>query len=292
MGNSVTLNESSGINAEVGGVVNVAPQSNVDALSTVSDIDSRPSEADDKSPVDDAKAAAAKAEEAVKAEDAKFNERLDRVPRFKEVIEEKNALKQELAELRGRIAAVPAPQPKKEELPFKDIGALTAEQIAEWQADDPKGFAANLKAQARYEAETSIRNEIDSRTKRESEQGAIKKTYDQFEKDNPEFRKMWDKGDIMEFMEKNPGHNPISAYREMTIEGTIAEATAKAKKEAEEEVTKRFQAKKKATVLSGGPGNVHIPVEEDHRFKDSKTHGGRTVVLAEKLAAMRRSGGK
>lgn len=286
----MTLNDT-GVNQEVGGVVNVDVQSNLDAQSSMSDIDSTSSVADDKGQDTDTKDADTKAAAKAADEEAKQLERFDKHPRFQELMKDRDALKLEIAELKGKVSVAPKAE-VKEVIPYKDIAALTAEQIAEWQSDDPKGFAENLKAQAKYEAEKSIRNEIESRTRRESEQNAIKKTYEKFEKDNPDFRKMWDAGEIMAYMEQNPGHNPISAYREMTLEAKIAEATAKAKKEAEDEVTKRFQAKKKATVLTGGPGSVHVPVEEDHRFKDSKTHGGRTVVLAEKLAAMRRGAGK
>ncbi len=308
MGNEQTLNENTGLNQDIGGFVHTdSPHYSLDSQNTVSDIDddrSSSSEQDDKgkagadgSSTDDGKATKADAKVDAQSGD---DDRFDKHPRFQELIKSKHDLEIQLAEMKGKYEGATAhakPQDKEKpaELPFKDIGAMTEEQIAEWQTDDPKGFAANLKAQARYEAEQAIRTEFESRTRREQEEGGIKKTYETFEEKNPEFRKMWDSGDIMKFMQSNPGHNPISAYREMTFEKTIKdaveEAVAKAKKETEEEVTRRFKSKTKASVLTGGPG-VHGKTEEDPKLLDTKQHGGKTAVIAERLAAMRRSSGR
>jgi hypothetical protein len=285
-----TLSDS-GVNQEVSGLVNTDAPSVPDASSTFHDLDDR---------VDpDAEASAAAAAKAASDEDkvkAKGGngedkeDRFDKHPRFQQLLKERDEARLEKAKLEGRLEGAPRPAAPVV-LPFKDISALTAEQIREWQEDDPKGFAENLKIQARYEAEGAVRQEINSRIARETEQGGLRKTYDTFESKNPDFRPLWDSGEIIKFIEANPGHNPMSAYQAMTFEKRVADAVEKAKKEAEEEVTKRFQAKKKATVLSGGPAGAPR-TEEDPALSDTKKHGGLNAVLADKLAAMRRAGGR
>jgi len=278
-----TLNDS-GVNQEVGGIVNPDSPQVTDSLNTISDLDGAPSATDDKGSDKDQKADD-------KSADKADEERFDKHPRFQQLMKDREELRLKLARQEGREEAR-AQTPKPEEkvvLPFKDINAMTAEQIAEWQTEDPKGYAANLKAQARWEAEQSIWHQINARSKQAEELGTLKKTYELFEAKNPEFRKMWDSGEIIAFMEKTPGHNPISAYHEMTLETRMADTVAKAKKDAEETVTKRFLAKQKATVLTGGPSS-HTTPDADPKLSNTRQHGGLNAVLADKLAAMRRAG--
>jgi hypothetical protein len=283
-----TLSDS-GVNQEVSGLVNTDAPSVPDSSSTYHDLDETKgvdasSAPDDKPAVEDkVKAKGGNGED-------KDEERFDKHPRFQQLMKERDDARLEKAKLEGRLEGAPKPAAPVV-LPFKDISALTAEQIREWQEDDPKGFAENLKIQARYEAEGAVRQEINSRIARETEQGGLRKTYDAFETKNPDFRPLWDSGEIIKFIEANPGHNPMSAYQAMTFEKKVADAVEKAKKEAEEEVTRRFQAKKKATVLSGGPAGAPR-TDEDPALSDTKKHGGLNAVLADKLAAMRRAGGR
>jgi hypothetical protein len=295
-GTQSTLNES-GVNQIVSGIVNADAPLVSDSSNTFHDLDDKPdagasSAADDKKASDDEKAAGDK-KTGEKGQEGRF----DKDPDWQRMKEERDtarkdaeAVRLEKARLEGKLEAAPKPAAPVA-LPYKDISALTAEQIREWQEDDPKGFAENLKIQARYEAEGAVRQEMNSRIARENEQGGLKKTYDAFETSHPDFRPLWDSGEIIKFIEKNPGHNPMSAYQAMTFEKKVAEAVEKAKKETEEEVTKRFQAKRKATVLSGGAAGAPR-TDEDPAFQNTKDHGGRNAVLANKLAEMRRAGGK
>jgi hypothetical protein len=298
---TVDAKDGSGVNQEVGGLVSPdAPKFDPNSLNTFHDLDDvdASSGADDKKLGDeeakkaaDAKAAEEKAAAAKAAED----ERFDKHPRFQKIMAERDEARLQAARLEGKIESI-SPKvdtAKPAALPFKDIRGLTAEQIREWQDEDPKGFADNLRAQSTHEAKEAIRAELRTREASTKEYNDLKKTYDNFEKKNPEFRKMWDAGEIVAFIEKNPGHNPISAYLEMTgdtitakHQKAIEEAVAKAKKETEDEVTKRFAAKKKATTLTGSPAGV-VQQGEDPALSDSKKHGGRTSVLADRLRALR-----
>jgi hypothetical protein len=290
MPDTQTLNDT-GVNQEVGGIVTSdSPKFDPDTSNTFHDLDEKEeatSATDDKSVEDKGK------------EKDVADERFDKHPRFQELNTRAKAAEEALAaeriekaRLEGELKArAPKETVIPEELPFKDISKLSVEQLREWQDEDPKGYADNLKAQATYEAKQAIRAEIESKTLREREQGDLKRTYDDFEVKNPAFRKMWDAGEIVAYIEKHPGHNPISAFHEMTIENRIAEATAAATKKAEEEVTKRFMAKKKATVLSGGPSGT-VRTEEDPTLSNTKQHGGRTAVIADRLRAMRQASGR
>jgi hypothetical protein len=146
-------------------------------------------------------------------------------------------------------------------------------------------------AEATHKAATAIRQEFESKTAREREQGDLKKVYDDFAAEHKDFNGLWESGKILDFIQKNPGHNPMSAYLKMTEKEKIAEAVAEARKKTEEEVTKRFLAKQKATVLNGGPASIPR-TDEDPALQNTKQHGGLNSVLASKLAEMRRQTGR
>ena len=86
---------------------------------------------------------------------------------------------------------------------------------------------------------------------------------------------MWDSGEIVRFIEANPGHNPISAYQAMIYETrmqkAIEEARAKAIKETEEKVNKNWQAKKQARVLGTGPSGPGVDTEDKELYRDWET---------------------
>jgi len=291
---TVDAKDGSGVNQEVGGLVHTdAPKIDPDSVNTFHDLDDvdASSGADDKKlGEEESKAAAEKAAADAKA---KEDERFDKHPRFQKIMAERDEARLNAARLEGRLETVVPKVPAPVQLPFKDISALTAEQIREWQDEDPKGFADNLRKQARHEAQEAIRAELRTKEASNKEYNDLKTTYDNFEKKNPEFRKMWDEGIIVAYIEKNPGHNPISAYLEMTEESRskdtdkrIEEAVAKAKKETEEAANKRFLAKKKATTLTGSPAGV-VQQGIDPALADTKKHGGVTSVLADRLKSLR-----
>ena len=226
--------------------------------------------------------------------------RFDKHPRWQEMLREreeaKKAVEQERiarAKLEGELEALKR-QTQVEKPPvkadYKDITALTAEEIAEWQATDPKGFAANMYAQVKAEAMTQMQESLKAEREQEKQRISIEKTYKEFEDKHKDFKPMWDSGEIVRFIEANPGHNPISAYHAMTYETrmqkAIEEARAKAIKETEEKVNKNWQAKKQARVLGAGPGGPGTDTE-DKELKNVKSQGGLYNVLAKRLDRLR-----
>lgn len=298
-----TLNDSSAneVNTEVGGIVNSdSPKVMPTEVNQFNDLDDASSAAQDdkeKGKTDDGKKDEGKQDASGKAKDpteGKDDEaRFDKHPAWQRIKKERDDARLEKAKLEGMLEAVQttAKPVRKEEpapLPFKDINKMTPEQIREWQEDDPKGFAENLQKQAIHIAKQEVMQEHHMRTQAEQERGGLQKSYEEFEKVHTDFRKMWDSGEIMDYIKTHPGENPKSAYFQLTLNDKISEAVAKAKKETEEEVTKRFQAKRSAKVLGEGPSGAGRAVE-DPTLQNTKQHGGRTAVLADKLRSMRQA---
>lgn len=221
------------------------------------------------------------------------DDRFDKHPRFQElnatVKAEREARTKAEAELSLLKRSPLSPEfipPATDKAEFKDINTMTAEEIREWQEDDPLGFAQNLKQQAAWEAKQSIRND----SLRDETVTRIEKTFSTYAAENPTFNAMWESGEIERFMDANPGHNAISAHM-ILAKGDGAAATqaavAKAVKEAEERVTKNFLAKRNATVLAPGAAPRATADGIDPALTETSKYGGTKAVLASRLAAMR-----
>lgn len=244
---------------------------------------------------DEAAEAAAKAADAT-ADAAKGGDedRFDKHPRFQELRERAIKAEAKVAMFEKsplNPAFIPAAEGKPE---FKDISSMSAEEIREWQEDDPKGFAENIRQQAVWEAKQSLKHE----SLRDQTVSGIEKTFSDYAASNPTFNEMWESGEIEQFMNAHPGHNAISAHMAITaaagqtdVQKKIEEAVAKARKEEREKVTKDFQAKRNATVISSGAGATGRGTADgvDPALQNTKNFGGLTSVLADKLASRRRA---
>ena len=236
-----------------------------------------------------------KAKEETKEKEEKEKEeeplRFDKHPRFQELIKRVKTAEERALKAEAQLEALmKGKEPEKEkELNFVDITTKTDEELLEWQQSDPKGYAANLARQIRYELQQEIPdiNEILKKHRLDEE---IERTYEEYAKTHPDFDEMWDAGEIQRYMEKHPGHTPISAHmmltqekREAEIQKRIEEAVAKAVKETEEKMIKQFKAKKHAKVLPAGPASTGILNETaTPDLKDTKKFGGLLSVLVER----------
>ena len=219
-------------------------------------------------------------------------DRFDKDPRFQELIAQKNEAEAAKIEAEAKLTllkqspigdmGIPAASGQVE---AKDISTMTADELREWQEDDPVGYAKNILALATQSVKTSLSTE----NVREATIAGIEKTFTEYGKNNPSFNEMWDSGEIPKYMQDNPGNNAISAHMMLMGDKRMEAAIAKAVKETEERVIKNFQAKKNATVISStsaarAPGNG-----VDAEIKDTQPHGGFVSVAASRLAAMRRA---
>lgn len=302
---------------EIGGFVNSdRPSFDPDGqnlFGTVEDDDAAgsPSDADDKSAGDDTTGTSTNKEDQPagdgtgmdnggKADDEE-NTRFDQHPRFqqlrKERDDERKARERLEAQMEILTKVVDAPPDvegeKTDNLPYRDTGKMTEEELAEWQANDPKGFVDNLAAKIKHDLLVDMQRQSEATSRR----NAIEQTYARFAEKNPDFRSRWETGEIKKFIERNPGHNPMSAYhdiisedREKSVQTRIDEAVAKAKTDTEKEVLARIKSKQKANVLGAGPAITPVRDEDASSLNDTKRHGGKVTVLANMLRSMRRAG--
>ena len=213
-------------------------------------------------------------------EDTPFHEH----PRFTQLNDRMKTAESRNTQLEGEIRSLKekpsgdAPAKRKQgELPFKDTSEMKPEELIEWQNEDPHGYRKNLVAEAEY----NIERKMDGKLAREREDTAVESTYEGFAKDNPEFDEMWDRGEIQRFMEKNLGHNAISAYLVLTKDKTVKDAKA----EAEKEIQDNLRAKRESQVLTSGPSAAAAATaanQPDPELLDTKKHGGLTSVLAKR----------
>jgi len=218
-------------------------------------------------------------------------------PRWKERQAELEAARSEVAQTKAEVKAMQAEmealkaasaRPKGEEkLPYVDITTMEVEKLQEWQMEDPKGYAANLYAQIRYE----FRKEEEQRTGVQRVQQSIAGTFEDYKAKYPDFETMWKSGELKKFMDDHPGNNAMSAHQLLTMDSRIKEAADKAAKEAEEKVLANQKAKRSAQVLGGAPAVVGGDQGIDEAFKDTKSHGGKAAVLAKKILELRKGRG-
>ena len=228
-------------------------------------------------------------------------ERYDKIPRFKEIIGERDTEREARIRAEAKFeaheklladAAAKAPVGTDNnppvELPFKDITKMSPEELREWMEEDPVGYEANRFAQFHFESKQLLTQEA----MQKATVDGISKTFGDYEKANPDFKKMWDSGELETYMKDHPGHNAISAHKDLTeatrVKAATDKAVEKAIKETEARVTKNFQAKRNATVLTDGPGVIPGSAP-DASLQNTKQHGGFTRVMADKLSQMRQS---
>ncbi len=214
----------------------------------------------------------------------------DKHPRFKQLISEKNELRNEVQRLKEQYEALSKPSNQND---AGDKAPPAANLFADMDNDklldefntDPKGFLSNLVTTVQRQTLDSFNNE----QQRMSYDKAIVETFKDYAKKNPDFDDMWESGDIKAFMDKNPGHNAISAHQMLTQENRIKAAAEEAAKKAREDTIKEFKIKRNAAVLTGGP-SAPVPTGGiPDELRDTKKFGGRTNVLAQRLAALRAS---
>jgi hypothetical protein len=247
-------------------------------------VDAVPESAKDKATSDPE----AEEDEPKKDEESRF----DKHPRFQKILGERDALKSTIENLTNTIRdlqAAPKEQ-KAEELPYRDLTKMSDEEIAEWMASQPKAAIVNMYQQLKHD----ITHQIATEQAVGSRERGIRSTYEKFERDNPDFSDMWQAGEVQQFIETNPGHNPISAYHALTLEKRIAEVKDQTRKEAEAAVMKKIRAKGGAGSLGRGPSpesKVTGSTSTDPRLKSTKNYGGVVSVISDRLAAMRRAAG-
>jgi len=273
-----------------------------DDAGTPSGADDKGAASDDKGDLKDGEDKTGEADKGGKADDGD-DTRFDKHPRFQQVMKERDEERRTRERLEAQMEILtkvvePPPKPDKgeEKLPYKDTSTMPEDELAQWQANDPKGYEANLAAKIKHE----LLKDLNQNAETHSRQSAVEKTYETFAEKNADFNDRWKTGEIKQYIDTHPGHNPMSAYHEMIAESReqafqarLDEAVTKAKADTEKEVLARIKAKQKAHVLDDGPAaNIHVPGNDDPgNLTTNKSQGGVKGALTNLLHSMRQNAG-
>ena len=214
------------------------------------------------------------------------DERFDKHPRFQQLIKERNEYRERLDALERQSRQAPPQQQQQyyeEELPYVDLAQMEDEDILAWQAEDPKGFARNMAMQNYYETRQLVMEEMQQQNYQRDHEAMVARTYGQYAQENPDFEEMWDRGEIQRFIERNPGHNPISAHMALTMDNRIETAQKTAAQKAAEKARMGATQRQQSRTLTGQPVGVRQPQRNDDELKNPMNYGGVDNVLVERV---------
>jgi len=153
-----------------------------------------------------------------------------------------------------------------------DLLAMEHDDLVDLISQDPKNFVAQLTKSISGE----LTQQMEERSTTDRYNRQVEETFSGYAKDNPDFEKMWDSGELKTYMDKNPGHNAISAHMMLTINKRIEDA----KKEGEQKAINDFKTKKQNQVL-GSNGSVS-PITRSDKALKSMSRGNAVSSIAER----------
>jgi hypothetical protein len=213
-----------------------------------------------------------------KDDDSRENKRIRELNDRVKASEEKTAKLEADANKRARVQ----PKPQDQKPDFKVIEDMKADDVREWQEDDPAGFATNERMRSSWES--SQQNAADN------QEAAMQATYTSHAKTHKSFTPMWDSGEIQEYMNQHPGHNAISAHLEMTTPERTKKAVEAALKKEREDVGKDRRTRGGIGGLGASPAKSGGLPTNDAAMKDSRKFGGTSSVLLQRHMARVKSG--
>jgi hypothetical protein len=209
----------------------------------------------------------------------------DKHPRWIEREQEWNsklgALESQLAALQSQSQQT-AQQPKEKKPDYIDLGAMDDDGIVEMFDKSPKSFLGNFAKQVRAEVLKDITSNLSQKEATER----ARQEFESFAKDNPEFRKLVDSGEIDRVRQQYPYKSAFDAYRELTAdsrrearEKEIQARIDKAVQEAVDKERKNISVKRQTKVLGSGPSPNKSGNQTPEELKDTKKFGGIKAVL-------------
>ena len=280
-------------NQDTGGPSSLVPEQSGDLVSTIefrspdnSNADTSKNDANNKDTAGQKTADSDDADTKDKTGDQDGDKDLDKNPRFIQLNERMQKAEARATSLEADFSKSqikPSAKDTKEEPDYKDVSKMTKEEILDWQTEDPQDYYANILAQAKHEISGDMKKDLNQRTVED----AVAGTYEQYAKDNADFDKMWDTGEIKQYMDRNPGHNAISAHMAITGAKKTQETVDDAVKAAEKRIMDNIRAKRESKVLSSGPSASRNSIETEitAELKNTKEHGGLASVLARRSLA-------
>ena len=205
-------------------------------------------------------------------------------PRFQELVTEKNTLSQRNTELERRLEALERQGgPAKEQNPqVNRFEGKSDEDLLSDFTTNPKGFLtdfANVVVSSVQEKGAADKAAEDQRSFQERQDATYREYFKDKEDELREFAPQ-----IKEFVLKNPGHNVISAYQELTREKRMESSLEAARKEEREKVLRELKVGKVVqSASSGNPPGGAPSSRGDHRLKNPDKYGGSENVLLERF---------
>lgn len=201
---------------------------------------------------------------------------------------ERDLLRESIAKLEGKVEALLAGKGGVSETQLPDVLNMTAEEIEELQAKDPKKFVGLLTEKIQAEVEAKQKATQAEKTTQEKQQ-RLKEYYQRYADENPTFETYWKDGSIEKYIAEYPGHTPISAHTVLTFDARVNAEVEKQVAIKAKEIEKNLLAKKAAGTLGkeSAPGRKAAETEGNKGFEDTKKGGGFTSMMADKLRRMR-----
>ncbi len=242
-------------------------------------------------------------QDAKEEDESKIFGRLDKHPRFQELIQKNQRLEEEIKELKEALLGGKKPEDaakKAEEetaaikkfFEYEDVSEWKPETILEKFSESPHEFLSNFASQVANEVLNYVEVLLQQKETEKKKEAEIDRTYQQFAQENPDFIEKWESGEISRFLKKNPGHTAISAYlvltakdREKAIEERIRQELEKEKERKQTELAAKYQSR---TLRPGSAGGAASSLATG-ALKDTTKQGGLINALASTLREMRRN---
>ena len=222
--------------------------------------------------------------------------RFDNHPRFQQLIAERDGLKTSFQELNDKFTQLeksvsgnkPGDAGEGDESPMAKLAGMSKNDLADFISDNPHDYTQMILDQAKSE----LTSEFGEKLNQGRFEDAVVGELEAFAKAHEDFDPMYESGLLQQFISSHPGHNAISAYFTLTADkrqGEVQGLIDNAVKKAEDKFTANQKARNQISIMPSAPQGAPNANAIDPELSDTKKHGGKTTVLANRLARMRQA---
>jgi hypothetical protein len=208
-------------------------------------------------------------------------------PRFQELMETNKTLKREIDELKKNV--VPPAEDKGDKPKYQNLLAMEDDDLTDLMATNPKKFIQDFGVQLFHEFQAQQKQAQAQQYQRHQQtvqQKAYESELQSFFAEREDGQEMLKSGQIQQYLQDHPTHNPISAYyvlAEENMKSQTKEAIEAARKEERDRVMKELKAKGSArSFSSSNSGGTYSP-DNAPEMKNPDKYGGRNNVLLKRL---------
>ncbi len=193
-------------------------------------------------------------------------------PRFQELIQSNRELKAQIDALKTQRTQQPE-QPK-----FKNIMAMSEEELFAGLNENPRDFLVNFATQLKTELDQERAMETQEHT-RQATLNQMAEGFERFFTEHPEAKEQWEQGELKTIMDQNPHHNAISAFYEKNFNSMVQAREEAARKDEREKVMSELKAKGRVAPAAKVPGSPTPNPRMSPELKDPDKFGGTESVL-------------